>query len=251
MKIIFYCLKGNLKFIKEYLYPLVSFLNAELIIFEKDVVLLDADYHIFIQKIPHGFSGKNIILFNIEQLSRKDFKLECSPNTIVLDYAIGNLNFIKNKKYCIPYLYNPKEIYHLPKTKDVCFIGGTSPRRHKMLNEVRKLGIPGDKIKLWGKRRDKVLFQYKILLNIGYADDYQIFEAIRCNRCIYNQMIVISDYKIDMKKIPLKEHLIFVEDKLFPQMVKFVLNHYQEVFNKLKLNEIKIDTPKIPKFLLK
>ena len=250
MKIIFYCQKNFFNCIEDYLKPLISFLNAQLIIFQKFNSLQNANYHIFIQNIPNNISGENIILFNFEQLTRKDFKLECQKNTIVLDYAIGNLKFIKNEKYCIPYLYNPDEIYNFEKIYDVCFIGGLSKKRKKILNKLDKIGIKVNRIKAWGKKRDKELFKHKILLNIGFDDDYQIFESIRCDRCVYNKMIVISDHKIDMKKTSLKKHIFFIPENYFVNPVKFVLHNYEEVYNKLKLDNIKIKHPNIPKFLL-
>lgn len=253
MKITFYCLKEYYIYIKEYLDPLVSLLNCELKILEsyQNFSLLESNKHIFIKKLPYNISGENIILFNIEQLSRKNFKLKCPPETIVLDYALGNLDFINNEKYCIPYLYNPKEVYNFSKIYDVCFIGGLSPKRKNILTKLKQKGIKVNRIKGWGNDRDQKLFKHKILLNISFDDDYKVFEAIRCNRCVHNKMIVISDFKIDMDKIPLRQHIFFTPYNLLVDTVMYALKNYKEVYEKLTLDNLKLPDPNIPKFLLK
>ena len=69
-------------------------------------------------------------------------------------------------------------------------------------------------------------------------------ESIRCNRCVYNKMIVISDIREDMDSYPLKNNVIFVEyDKLTDKVIE-VLNNYENYYQKLGLDTL--DLNKIP-----
>lgn len=88
------------------------------------------------------------------------------------------------------------------------------------------------------KERDIKLFSYKIILNISYNNEYKIMESIRCNRCIYNKMIVISDNKEDMDSYSLKNYVIFVDyDKLVDKVIE-VYNNYESYYKKLGLNTL-------------
>ena len=59
------------------------------------------------------------------------------------------------------------------------------------------------------------------MLNIHYSQEYQIFEEIRCNRAILNNMIVISEKSLNNEEHPLKNRMIECDyDKLIPTILK-------------------------------
>ena len=60
------------------------------------------------------------------------------------------------------------------------------------MQKIRKT-VPIDIVAGWGQERDQELFKHKILVNIGLSHDRMIFEALRCYRCLFNKMIVISE----------------------------------------------------------
>ena len=88
----------------------------------------------------------------------------------------------------------------------------------------------------FGKKRDDELFQYKIILNIGFFENYQIMETFRCDRCVYNKMIVVSDYKEDFNDYHLKDHIIFTEYDNIPDKVIDILQNYDKYYDKLFSN---------------
>ena len=105
-------------------------------------------------------------------------------------------------------------------------IYGQSYYRQKIINELQNKGINIDIISGWKKERDEKLFTYKILLNLCNEKDYKIFESLRCDRCIFNKMIVISDKKDDMYSYYLKDYIIFEDYNKIADKAIEVLNNY-------------------------
>ena len=73
-------------------------------------------------------------------------------------------------------------------------------------------------------------------MNIHFGEDYTVFEEIRCNRCIFNKMIVISEKSVHMENYRLKKYMIECSIDEIPAMVETVLNDYDYYFNKLFLD---------------
>lgn len=154
------------------------------------------------------------IHYNTEQLTRNDvmFNEFRDPNIVeIWDYSLGNIelykkNNILNVKYVPLTLtddqksklisYNPNNEYDY----DVVFIGWVNGRRGEIINElskhnIRLLTISSNPI--FGEERDKLISKSKILLNIHFNEDYNIFESIRCSRWLDIGKIVISENSLD------------------------------------------------------
>jgi hypothetical protein len=116
-----------------------------------------------------------------------------------------------------------------------------------IINSLKKLGVQTNEIKGYDIERDNLLFRYKILLNIHYNETYNIFEQMRCNRCIFNKVIVITQKSIN-NDFELKEYIIESEyDNLVDTTIN-VINNYKYYYDKLFSN---FDIDKISKNYLK
>ena len=214
---------------------------------------------VFIQTIPDSIlnnfieENKNVYLINTEQLTNQPDieKINKLPKFIkIIDYSIGNLkyynNFIYHPKF-IEYQINMKEIYNFPKTNNICIMYGLSPYRKKIIDEIRAKNYQVDEISGWGQERDKKLFTYKILINISQTNNHKIMEPLRCNRCIFNKMIVISEKKEDEKYYSLKNYVIFEDYENLANKVIEVYNNYEFYYNKLGLNNLDLENLPINK----
>lgn len=76
---------------------------------------------------------------------------------------------------------------------------------------MRKNNVNVDIITGFNNERDNELFKYKLILNVSWNNDCKIIETFRCDRCIYNKMIVISNLKDELQNYYLYEHMIFVD----------------------------------------
>ncbi len=110
-------------------------------------------------------------------------------------------------------------------------------RRSKVMNEYFK-NIKIDHVRGWNKTRDYTLFKYKILLNISAKENYNIFESIRCYRCLFNKMIIISEEKYKKELIDYEHHIIFAKIEDIPEIINNVISNYEFYYKKLDLDNI-------------
>lgn len=216
--------------------PLLQPTHINLFLYKIPDRLLANISHFEKHKVPIG-------LLNTEQLTIPEYLqyLLKLPSSIHLyDYSYGNqliASYYQKKMRLLPYSYFAKELLSIPKTKEICMIyPGKSVRRHVILDQLRKEGIPIRVISGYGKKRDEELFQYKILLNIHFDKTYKIFEEIRCNRCIYHKMIVISETSLFDDKNPLKDRYISVTYEHFVAKVKDVIKNQKKYEEELFMN---------------
>tara|TARA_B110000971_G_scaffold15912_1_gene14708 strand:+ start:136 stop:837 length:702 start_codon:yes stop_codon:yes gene_type:complete len=202
------------------------------------------------QTIPLTVSNKsninnNLFVLNTEQLSNNSHLnniKRISNNLNIIDYSrenidIMNKNNIKNTIY-FPYIYNKTEIYDFAKTEDICGIGILNTDKRKLLYNSLLENNKITNISGWEKQRDIILFKHKILLNISAFDHYNIFETIRCNRCLFNKMIIISDEKYNTDLIDYSHHILFTKLEDMSELITKVISNYDYYYKKLDLDNI-------------
>jgi hypothetical protein len=246
---IIYCFEHTYKYLEDYILSILTLLTAKLEIFTNclEITFEKQNNYIFVHSISYNLLSKithsNVYLIATEQLcdpkKLKELYNSSEEKLNIIDYSLCNLQYydsIKyNKKFFLPYQINYDEIRNIEKTHDVCLIGDyfIPPRRQHIIDELKKKNINVDIISGFGKSRDEQLFKYKIILNIGYFDYYKVFEHIRCDRCVYNKMIVISDLKDHMEGVYLKDHIIFESYDNIPNKVYEVLIDYDNYYHTL------------------
>ena len=243
---------------EDYIISFYKKLNAKILTFNtpNEIQKLNKkDIYIFVKYIHKdqleqlNEQTNNVYLINTEQLSilsDKD-RLNSYPKYIkILDYSKENLKYY-NGYYTkfLQYQLNLDEIYNLPKTKDICImqpnVSPMSEYRQKIIDNLKEKNIIVDLLSGWKKERDEKLFTYKILLNIGYSDKHKIFESLRCDRCIFNKMIVISEKKEDYENYYFKDYMIFEDyDKIADKTIE-VLNNYDMYYKKLGLDTLDLN----------
>ena len=248
---------------------LILNLNELLVIINNISNKITRDIIIFIQSIPNipNILNKltisnilnNIYVLNTEHFTRqemlKNMPIYAINNIKIIDYSKANIDCLKsintkNKFLYMPYLVNYNEIYNYEKKYDIAYIGhfvGEKSYRMNIINSLKNLGVQTNEIIGFNSERDNLLFRYKILLNIHYDKEYNIFEQMRCNRCIFNKVIVITEKSIDTN-FELKEYIIECEyDNLVDTTIN-VINNYKYYYDKLFAN---FDIDKISKNYLK
>ena len=255
-KIYIICEHRIYHYIEDYV---LSFKNEymELILFNeiKDIPPLShSNIYVFIQCFPDEIlltmdnTYQNIYLLNIEQLSNPNSyyinHIHSLPKNIkILDYSRANMMYCTDyyTKF-LPYQINYNEIYNFPKERDICIMAIQSPRRQNIINDFIQRGYNIDIISGWRKERDERLFRYKILINISYEPNFKIYESIRCDRCIYNKMIVISEKKEGMDLYNLKDYMIFEDYETIVTKAIDVLNNYELNYKTLQLDTLNLET---------
>ena len=239
---------GIFKYSEDYIYSIKSLLNCEICFyrlpFDNNFIVNNKKY-VFWLRLPKNLkisdTTNNIYLFNTEQMCKKYEKwaeqINKTPKQIkIIDFSIENLKYFNNySTYFLPYQVNYNEIFNLNKTKNICIISDNniSKRRKYILDKLAEKNINVDIISGFGKERDLKLFNYKIILNIGWSECAKIFESMRCDRCTFNKIIVISDTKNDQYNYHLKDFIIFEEYEKIPNRVINVLQNYDTIYKNL------------------
>jgi hypothetical protein len=214
---------------------------------KSDYIICIQILHLDINKIKDG--KKRIIIFNTEQNSRKTAYYEhildaLNSGYTIMDYHLGNIDYInhetnnlyKNKILYLPYLYCPKDqiLLNSKKSKDVCFVGTITEDRLKMIEQLKK-SFSIDVIQDFGESRDLKMSKYKIILNLNADPTYQVFETIRCYRCVFNKILVVSQQKEYKENNEIDSLCYFSSDENIPQTIKLLLDHYDKIIlNKYK-----------------
>lgn len=259
------CLRSIFHFFKEYVDSLKDKLNLNYILLDN---LLNYNYsndqneiYLFCQSIDFQLITKpiNKFLINTEQLTismyNNTIKRYLSINIPVIDYSLENIASLDHPNiFYLPYQYNENEIEKLkkfyldtPKIYDVAFCGSVSERRKKILDDIRNLGLTVLEITTdWADTRDMKIASCKMLINIHYRDDYNIYESMRCDRWAFATMPVLSEDSIYDELLDVKKNgvvLFYKYDELPMAVYHFIKNFKQP--NPLSIEIIKNERLKI------
>lgn len=250
----------------EYIGSFKKYIDHELLLYSIDTDLrfmYDPDtLYVFIQSIPENIISNqiiknNIYLLNIEQLTREPFKkmlkIYSEKNIPHIDYVVENTQILKTP-YVFPYLYN-SEVDHLTrlyqstkKEYNFCHVGGMSPKRLHIIQKLIERGYTVNIVSAWGNNRDKEIAKCEVLLNIHYADDYKIYESIRCDRWAYAGMKIISEDCLYVELNDMTDIIKFsTYDQIISDAIALLINghwlsqsEYQNTISKISSNRDKI-----------
>jgi hypothetical protein len=166
--------------------------------------------HHYKGELPEG----KVLYYNVEQLTRPvelsailalwaKGKIEEVWDYSEINCAILTKHSIPNRY--IPFTLTPKRLEYYKtltatqsKEYDIGFCGAASPRREIVLKGLREAGLRVLALHtVWGEERDKQLAKCKVILNIHYAPDYQVFERTRCEQWLSCGTPVISEHSLD------------------------------------------------------
>jgi hypothetical protein len=244
----------------------------------------DHDIVLFMQVIPNkcneivfkNTKQTNVFLCNTEQMSNyidefihhiKPFFEYIQKNKYdirfgIVDYSEANLRILKqhdfitsNNIQChyIPYQYKKEEIDFLKSVKleekKVCTCGTMTERRANITQKLMSDNmIKIDPIMGFGDLRDKQLMKYRILVNLGVADDHNIYEHIRCDRLIFSGMIIVSEHRFDEKLLDIYDLVIWCDIDQLGEKIRAVIRNYEQYKKMItdeKINKISQERSKI------
>lgn len=160
--------------------------------------------------LNYGEDDGNYIYYNTEQLTVPHY-LEKAKTTIkrtnpkeVWDFSEANCEILRQNGIQAIYVPLKSPDWYISMLKsfqckeyDVGFAGTLNERRLYILDALEKEGVVVHKITDFGEERDKKLASCRILLNIHYSEEYNIFESNRCEPWLQCGIPVISEKSLD------------------------------------------------------
>jgi len=262
MEIMIYCKNFDYNYFVEYVDSFIKVIgNVKVICSDTldsyDYINDDSHLHVFFcQCFPYEIFNKNLkhaILINTEQATlpraNQNLKGFLAKNYNIIDYSLENIQIIDNQTsmFYLPYQYS-EEIDKLkllvektPKYYDVVFMGHGTPRRDSIQCELKNRGINILSFNgVFKDARDSLVSKAKILLNIHCSDEFNVYEAFRCDRWILSGMMVISEKSINNTILDINELVIFEDyHKLVDRIINVVENydsHYKSYKEKYDLS---------------
>jgi hypothetical protein len=237
----------NLQILTKCDYDFVEFKNPSYFCFKiiksYDIAII-CNVHPSLYNIIKNFFEKSkkkveLYFFNMEQLSHNDNETKLTDDIKnVVDYSYENISLYneQNKKNIIyfPYYVPKKEIYNYDKVYNVCTVGNLTDRRKKMIEKIPGINVISN---LYGQERDELLFRHKILVNIHAHEYFQIHESIRCDRCVLNKMIIITEKSIKYEENFLYKYMIYVDFDEIPDKIKDVTDNYEYYYKKIFIEQ--------------
>jgi hypothetical protein len=264
MNIYIYVRDINYEIFEDYILSINTLLNANIICYndelenkENNILKLLSNNNniiIIINKIPIylieivNINFKHCFFLNTEQLTASQninyIKDNINNKFNIIDYSKENINILNNNNIMniiyFPYLYNDNEILNIKKINNICTMNPVKNHRINIMNNLKNNNIQINYINGWRIKRDNKLFSHKILLNISARSNFHIFETIRCNRCLFNKMIIISDKKYKHELIDYSEHILFVDIEELETKINDVIANYEKYYKLLNIDNINI-----------
>jgi len=101
---------------------------------------------------------------------------------------------------------------------DFVFVGSMTPRRTELIDKLRLVGgftvvclHPNSTLSNSGDKRDQIIAQARVLLNIHAQDDFDVYESIRCERWRRAGMPILSETCLDMPAGKHCRNILFVD----------------------------------------
>lgn len=251
-----YCEKPYFPYFQDYIESFIHQLEINLCLVD-NLDHIDYNYqdlYLFIGRLPqYVFTDPKIkaIYINMEQLSRNNYLVYCqtikSFNIPIINYNESNCSLLPESHLLrlqlqsSPYGSSTITPFFIPSTKslDVTFIGSMSDRRMKILTQIKNSGYNVSIITGWKEERDKKILKSKVLLNIHYADDYNIYESLRCDRFLSSDTIVVTEKSYLQETLDINDLLIVSDyDNLAFKTIDVIENYDKYLKSKEKINII-------------
>jgi len=227
------CFRSIYQYFEDYVNSFKDQLDLHLVLFDKfeEVAMSGLNWYIFLQYPPPTLK-RNVVLLNTEQLSRATnltrVKNFLDRGLTVIDYSQENLQLLDSgNKILLEHQWKELKRGKAKITHDVVFVGTMSPRRKRILDELTEAGVTVKVVNKWKDQRDLEILTCRLVLNIHYDDDYQVYESLRCDRLAMSGIVVITEPS-KKQEVHSITPLLIVEtyDNLISK-VKDVLSNYQ------------------------
>lgn len=165
-------------------------------------------------------------------------------NIQFLHYSDANVRHLKTHNlttnsthFLLPFLPCTTEYFANLRTRekkyDIAFVGNESPYRTLIIDKLRaKYRLVN--IKQFGKDRDLLVAESKVLINVHYTEYYETFESLRCVPALLSGTLVVSENSTTQTLTALEKQVRFAAYDDLVAAVEDTLTHYEETHGALR-----------------
>ena len=209
------------------------------------------------------WSSPRFIFLNVENLTeqlRWNHVLRLLEHNVrVADYSPANIRIIEsflkdptNKlidyshtPILLPYLFNPVENLVLKNTdhvyeydvgivnacpkKDDSVSSHLTYKRTNIWNQMVASGWNCVNIMGWGQERDDLIRKCKVIVNVHHFECYTIFQHIRCDRLLFADKLVVSEFSLCANDLDIKNMVIWSDYSELLTTTQKVLDNFTPI----------------------
>ena len=262
-KKMYFVYKDNFTVLKDYFNSLNIFYNY--IDFD-DINKYFNNYDIFIfgqmwlsEQNENFYKNSNIFFLNVEHLSEQKridhIITHIKHNMPIIDFSLANILFLKkymeinNIDYksnllLLPYQFNSIENFHLKNDEcdyeyDIGIINAITKKdksnsnnlvykRYDIWQKIIKTKWKYINILGWGEERDKLIKQCKIIINVHNFDVFNIFEHIRCDRLVFSNKVILSEFSFYQEDLDIKDYIIWEDYDKIIDTANYILENFEK-----------------------
>ena len=262
-KKIYFVYKDNFTVLKDYFNSLNIFHNY---IDIDDINKYFNNYDIFIfgqvwlsEQNENFYKNSNIFFLNVEQLTEQTrfdhIITHMKHNMPIIDFSLANILFLKkyikinNIDYksnllLLPYQFNSIENFHLKNDEcdyeyDIGIINAITKKdksnsnnlvykRYDIWQKIIKTKWKYINILGWGEERDKLINKCKIIINVHNFDAFNIFEHIRCDRLVFSNKIILSEFSLYQEDLDIKDYIIWEDYDKIMNTANYILENFEK-----------------------
>lgn len=205
------------------------------------------------------YKNSNIFFLNVEHLTeqkRHDHIItHIKHNMPIIDFSLANILFLKkyikinNIDYksnllLLPYQFNSIENFHLKNDEcdyeyDIGIINAITKKdksnsnnivykRYDIWQKIIKTKWKYINILGWGEERDKLINKCKIIINVHNFDVFNIFEHIRCDRLVFSNKVILSEFSLYQEDLDIKDYIIWEDYDKIINTANYILENFEK-----------------------
>lgn len=205
------------------------------------------------------YKNSNFFFLNVEHLTeqkRHDHIItHIKHNMPIIDFSLANILFLKkyikinNIDYksnllLLPYQFNSIENFHLKNDEcdyeyDIGIINAITKKdksnsnnivykRYDIWQKIIKTKWKYINILGWGEERDKLINKCKIIINVHNFDVFNIFEHIRCDRLVFSNKVILSEFSLYQEDLDIKDYIIWEDYDKIINTANYILENFEK-----------------------
>ncbi len=154
--------------------------------------------------------------------------IQYTHTPILLPYQFNHVENLVLKNNDNVYEYDVGIVNACPK-KDDSVSSHLTYKRTRIWKQMVESGWNCLNILGWGKERDELIRKCKVIVNVHHFECYTIFQHIRCDRMLFADKLVVSEYSLCADELDIKNMVIWSDYSDLLTITQKILDNFSSI----------------------